>query len=53
MMNTEVKKAVIALHLDKEGLLKNFEGSHSLRAGRVMAMHPNGIYHNTIKRMIH
>jgi hypothetical protein len=42
-INTIVKTAVRALHLDKKGFPPESVSSHSLRAGGAMAMHLNGI----------
>ena len=50
-MNKAVKYAVKALDLNKNGLLPEHVGSHSLRAGGAMAMHLNKVDHNTIKKM--
>ena len=48
MMNTAVKEVVVALYLDKQGLLKKYVCSHSLKVGEAMAMQLNVIDHNTI-----
>ena len=47
-INTMIKTAVRALHLDKKGFPPEAVSSHSLRAGGAMAMHLNNIDRDTI-----
>jgi hypothetical protein len=49
-INTMVKTASRALHLDKQGFPPEAVSSHSLRAGGAMAMHLNGIDRDTIRK---
>jgi hypothetical protein len=49
-INTMVKTAVRALHLDKQGFPPESVSSHLLRAGGAMAMHLNGIDRDKIRK---
>jgi integrase len=49
-INTMIKSAVRALHLDKKGFPPESVSSHSLRAGGAMAMHLNDIDRDKIRK---
>ena len=50
-ISAAIKTAVVTMGLHAHGLTPNQVSSHSLRAGGAMAMHLNGVPHDTIKKM--
>ena len=49
-INKMLKAAIITTGLDKKGFPPSSISSHSLRAGGAMAMHLNGVPHDTIHK---
>ena len=50
-INNTIKRTVKTLNLNKQELLPEHVGSHSLQAGGAIAMHLNKVDHNIIKKM--